>query len=191
MLDLRRRREEGADDGSPLREQRAATEAHGFVEVESELGRGTTFHIYLPAAEGTAKAPAKEAPKPARRGTGCILIVDDEESIRTFSQRLLKSAGFEVHLARDGENALDLLTRGECKPNLILTDYHMPNMSGIELIRRASVLQPDLKFVLVSGYLDDDTRQMVRDELHARILNKPYHLSEAVDLMLELLAPKA
>ena len=169
----------------------AATEAHGFVEVESELGRGTTFHIYLPAAEGTAKAPAKEAPKPARRGTGCILIVDDEESIRTFSQRLLKSAGFEVHLARDGEDALDQLTRGECKPNLILTDYHMPNMSGIELIRRASVLQPDLKFVLVSGYLDDDTRQMVRDELQARILNKPYHLSEAVDLMLELLAPKA
>jgi two-component system cell cycle sensor histidine kinase/response regulator CckA len=168
-----------------------ATQAGGFIEVESQPNRGTTFHLYLPRAEAEAIITPKTPPKPANRGSGCILIVDDEESIRLFSQRLLRSAGFEVHLARDGEHAMELLVSGLCRPNLVLTDYHMPNMTGIDLIRRAAALQPELKFVLVSGYLDDEMRRTVENELHARILNKPYHLREAVDLMIELISPPA
>lgn len=168
-----------------------ATQAGGFIEVESQLNHGTTFHIFLPLAEGEATVTPKEAPKQTSRGSGRILIVDDEESIRQFSQRLFRGAGFEVHLAQDGEHAMELLTSGAFKPDLVLTDYHMPNMTGVELIRRASALCPALKFVLVSGYLDDETRRSVEEELHARILNKPYHLREAVELMIELLSPKA
>ena len=108
-----------------------------------------------------------------------------------MAERLLRSKGFETVLAADGENALEMLQTGACKPDLVLTDYHMPNMTGLELIRQAQLLKPNLKFVLVSGYLDDDTRTMVEQDLGARILDKPYQLEEAVNLLVEMLTPAA
>jgi two-component system, cell cycle sensor histidine kinase and response regulator CckA len=168
-----------------------ATQAGGFIEVESAVGEGTAFHVYLPLV--SAEVPAAEAPPSGlpRQGRGKVLVVDDEELIRQFNARGLRASGFEVVLAGNGEEALmRLLQDTEATIELMLTDYHMPRVNGIDLIQRARSVRPKLKSVLVSGYLDEATRARVEQSLGARILQKPYSVREAVDLIAELLEGK-
>jgi PAS domain S-box-containing protein len=160
----------------------------GFVEVESQVGRGTTFHVYLPAVDSSVSAPVEVEPPVQKASSGKILVVDDVELIRDYNQAFLESSGYTVRLASTAEEALKFL---DTEPfDLLYTDNKMPGMSGFELIQQVAQKWPKLKCVLVSGHLEDRIQREVTDVYKGRILKKPYHMNEALRVVSELLAPQ-
>ncbi len=166
--------------------------AGGLLDLETEVGKGTAFHIYLPehATAGIA-APKPNNTRKLKRGTGRVLVVDDLDLVRDFARTFLEASGYTVQVAASGEEALEILGQ-EAKPmDLVLTDYNMTGITGQQLIREISVRWPTTKCVLASGYLEAEERSLVEEHLGARILNKPFNIREAADLIAQLLAPPA
>jgi len=131
-------------------------QAGGDIAVESELGKGTTFTIYLPSAAGRERTPVHE---PAVRGmapcTETILLVEDEDGVRRLLNHVLAKEGYEVVEAGSGPEALGVYQQLRRPVDLLLTDIVMPRMSGRELAERMVKLQPGLKVIFMSGYTDE------------------------------------
>jgi two-component system cell cycle sensor histidine kinase/response regulator CckA len=160
----------------------------GYLEVSSEVGKGTTFEIYLPIvdAEITARHMKVEGPS-ITKGTGRILVVDDLDLVRDFTENFLRSAGYEVFVASQADEALTILERESGAVDLMFTDFNMPGKSGLELIEEVSGRWPEIKFILASGYLDDEERERIVEQSGAKILKKPYNVREATALILNVL----
>lgn len=169
--------------------QRVAQEGGGFIEVESTVGQGTVFHLYLPLAlEALTPVAAPKAPQLAH-GTGCVLVVDDVDLLRDFAQSFLEISGLTVRVAGTGAQALEVLEELAGAVDLVFTDYNMPGMNGVELIERIAARWPKIKFMLASGYLDEATRARL-GEFHTSILTKPYDLHDASEIALQQLVVK-
>jgi PAS domain S-box-containing protein len=167
--------------------QRIVREAGGFIEVESAPGKGSTFHLYLPLAT-EQNAPAAEAPKMSSlHGTGQILVVDDVELLRDFAQNFLEMAGFTVLTAKNGEEALRILAKAAKPVDIILSDYNMPSMNGVDLVKRVSANWPKTKFILASGYLDEKTQAEVRKQ-NATLILKPYTVDDLIKVIMQEMA---
>src|SRR6202035_1094637 len=127
----------------------------GHILVYSEPGHGTTFKIYLPSAEhkiGIGPKPEVETVGPKRQGT-TILLVEDDEIMRSLTRQLLQEHGYTVVEADDGKSALEWVQSNPGHPiDLLLTDVVMRRMSGPELVERINASQPNLKVVFMSGY---------------------------------------
>jgi PAS domain S-box-containing protein len=126
----------------------------GHIEVQSEVGRGTAFNIYVPAVAEPV-SPVSEAPpgrRAAPKGTETLLLVDDDDGVRTLSRTILRASGYKVIEARDGEEAL-LIGRGHAGPiHLLVTDVVMPRMSGPRLADLLVAERPDMRVLFTSGY---------------------------------------
>lgn len=167
--------------------QRVAEEAHGFIEVESTVGKGTTFHLYLPLASEQLTPVIQPTQMPLVQGSGRVLVVDDVDLLRDFTKSFLQAAGFTVLVASGGEEALKILEK-EIEPiKLVFTDYAMPGMNGVELIEQIVTRWPKTKFVLASGYLDAPTRLRI-EQTRASILSKPYDMRDAAEIVMRKLA---
>ena len=140
----------------------------GHISVESAVGRGSTFHIYLPRVAVSAPAAAPEprpAPEAARGaapserlapGHGeTILLVEDAQRVRAVVREILEMSGYTVLEARHGAEAVEVANRHAGPIHLLVTDVVMPQMSGRELAQRLATLRPDLKVLYMSGYTDD------------------------------------
>jgi PAS domain S-box-containing protein len=128
----------------------------GNVWVYSEVEQGTAFKIYLPRVDDTAEQIKKMSRgEEVRQGTGTILLVEDDESVRTIALQTLKMYGYDVLVACNGEEALALASRREEKIDLLLTDVVMPGMSGRQLVKRLQALRPDINVLYMSGYTED------------------------------------
>lgn len=153
-----------------------AQQSGGTVRLASVEGRGTTVEIWLPAAEATIAAPADifsaeaDAEAPHQR----ILVVDDDEAVRRFMVESLQSLGYNVDEAADGEAGL-LVLQGS-PPDLIIVDYAMPGMTGVDLVLRAQAVVPGVPIILATGYADMEAVDRVMPT--ESVLRKPFRLSE-------------
>ncbi len=147
----------------------------GHIWVYSEPGRGTTFKIYLPRAEddGERPAPAASTAGPAG-GSETVLLVEDEEGVRTLASRVLAAAGYTVLEARDAGEALAINRRHDGPVALLLTDLVMPGASGTDLAARLAAERPDLKVLYMSGYTGDATVRHQILQPHTAFLEKPF-----------------
>ena len=167
-----------------------AKQSGGFISVESELGAGTTFRVYLPQQKEAASAvsmPAVAGDLP--RGDESILVVEDDESLREVTVQTLREFGYNVCEALDGEAAQQILSASGVAPfDLVITDVGMPRVDGITLRRWLETHRPETRVLLVSGYAGD--KGLREDDLaqEHRFLAKPFtrsHLATAVRKALE------
>lgn len=147
----------------------------GQIEVYSEVGQGTTFKIYLPRDKsGEAANSVARVFTPLRGGSETILLVEDEEGIRTLAKAVLQRYGYTVIEARNGGEAF-MFCEAHAKPiALLLTDVVMPNMSGRQLSERLVAFQPDMKTLYMSGYTDDAIVQHGVLDPGTPFLQKPF-----------------
>jgi hypothetical protein len=148
----------------------------GEITVSTAVGRGTTFHIYLPRFEGR---PGEEESTHllAARGSGheTVLLVEDEELVRVMLVEVLKSVGYTVLDARHGADALVLGEQYEEPIDLLVTDVTMPGFSGLELARRLGEKRPAMRVLFISGYSDQEAAQWGKLNQPIQFLQKPFH----------------
>jgi len=149
----------------------------GWIEVESVLGHGTTFRIYIPCA-GTVlnESEAPAIPTILRGGTETVLLVEDEAPVRDLVARVLQKHGYKVLQASSGNDALGVWQEHKTDISLLLTDLVMPgNMNGHELAEKLWAEQPSLKVIFTSGYSADTVGKNFKLEPEVNYLQKPYH----------------
>jgi two-component system cell cycle sensor histidine kinase/response regulator CckA len=166
----------------------------GFVFVDSRLGDGATFNIYLPvhAEERTAEAARVDngdAAAAARdlTGIGTILLVEDEDAVRLFGARALRNKGYEVLEARSGEEALEIMSSQDRPVDLLITDVVMPRMDGPTLIREVRERWPRMKVIFISGYAEDAFRKRLDETGATHFLPKPFSLKQLAGKVKEVM----
>jgi PAS domain S-box-containing protein len=161
----------------------------GHISVYSELGRGTTFKIYLPQVESEIKSPAQlNMPSDLPRGTETILLVEDDPSLREMAAGLLGRLGYKVLTAANGVEALNLKNeRGTGHVDLLFTDVVMPHMSGKELADRVRALYPHTKILFTSAYTENAIIQQGVLDRGVMLLQKPFTPSALANKVREAL----
>jgi signal transduction histidine kinase len=159
----------------------------GFIWVESELGWGARFEIYLPRVTDRVEPASAQTEEVAiSQGLKTVLVAEDEEAVRDLACEFLKSAGYNVLTASNGAEALALAQASNQQIHALLTDLVMPRMRGSELAKRLKTLQPQIKVIYVSGYLDyqQDRNEFVEQAL---FIQKPFTRTTLIARMAELL----
>lgn len=132
----------------------------GHIEVHSEVGRGTTFSVYLPAVREDIESPESRAvPRPNAKGHETVLLVDDNDGVLALASHVLRSAGYTVLEARDGVEALQVCSAHRAPIHLLLTDVVMPRLSGQQLAEKLLATFPNLRVLYVSGHGEDVLRR--------------------------------
>jgi PAS domain S-box-containing protein len=149
---------------------------NGFISLESSLGKGTTFAIYLPRHKGEAlPSPAPVSATPGAKGREMLLLVDDESTILSVSQRMLESLGYRVLAAETPDKALLLAADPLNEIDLLITDVVMPGLSGPDLAKRLTAQRPGLKCLFVSGYAANVITDRGMMEKDLDFLPKPFN----------------
>jgi two-component system, cell cycle sensor histidine kinase and response regulator CckA len=185
----------------------------GFIAVDSTVGQGTTFSIYMPrhvpeveerqpeeakaaeppAVSASSGAPAA-SPPPARQpaadmtGQGTILLVEDEDPVRAVNARALTARGYTVLQAASGVEALQVIEERGSPVDLVVSDVVMPEMDGPTLLRELRKRHPDLKVVFVSGYAEDAFKKNLPDGEDFNFLPKPFSLKQLVEAVKQAMA---
>ena len=146
----------------------------GFISVESELGVGTEFSIYLPRTSSAPAPTVHEGEGPIRGGTETILLVEDEPAVRQLSREILEGAGYTVRSAADGAAAVTDFAANAGQIDLVLLDIVMPTMSGRQVQERMQEIAPDIPVVFVSGYVGDGVHTDFVADLGLELISKPY-----------------
>ncbi|HMM13707.1 MAG TPA: ATP-binding protein [Parvibaculum sp.] len=168
----------------------------GFIFLYSTVGKGTTFRIYLPRyfetpaeakAEAEAAAAASAAEPADLTGKGTILLVEDEDAVRTFAARALTTRGYEVLQAESGEAAIALVEGFKGQIDLVVSDVVMPNMDGPTMIKELRARLPGAKVIFVSGYAEDAFEKSLDPDQEFHFLPKPFSLKQLAAAVKEMM----
>jgi PAS domain S-box-containing protein len=159
---------------------------HGFIDVDSESGKGTTFTVYIPATDiALAALPTAEA---ARSGHGRILVVDDEEVVRKLAREMLRRAGYDVVAVSGLEEAVEWYRTHPHQADLVIIDMVMPGQDGEECFRALKAIDPDIRAILSTGYGLDGHAQDALDAGMVGYVQKPYHMQDLITAVADALA---
>jgi CheY-like chemotaxis protein len=166
----------GKGTGLGLSTARGIVKNHnGFITIETGMGEGTTFKVFLPAnITGSPGIEKPDAP-PIPAGSGeIVLVVDDETPVRNIATRTLESHGYQVITAEDGSDALAIYFQQRTEINLVLTDFTMEQMDGLQLVRALRRLNPNVRIIVSSGQLNDENHAAFQTHGVHTFLDKPY-----------------
>ena len=171
----------------------------GFIYVDSEADKGTSFHIFLPRHHAEQEvqpepaavkaAPEETKPRTDLTGQGTILLVEDEEGLRSLNARGLRSRGYSVIEASNGIEAMEALEEKNGAVDLVVSDVVMPEMDGPTLLREMRIRNPNLKIIFVSGYAEEAFDKSLPENEQFAFLAKPFALSALVAKVKETMAP--
>jgi PAS domain S-box-containing protein len=156
----------------------------GGIRIISEPGKGTIFRVLLPAVTyQVEQAPAVKKKEEAFTGSGTVLLVDDEESIRSLGRVMLERMGFSVYSAADGREAVDIFRKNSSRIICVLLDLTMPNMGGEETFRELRIIRPDIPVIICSGYNEDDVKSRFTGMNLSGFIQKPYQMNALIEVL--------
>ena len=151
-------------------------EHRGTICAQSTPEKGTTFRVLLPAIEPTETKPSPVTPPADRNKTGTVLLVDDEDSIRKITGKMLQKFGLTVLTAPDGPEAIDLYQEQQETIDVVILDLTMPRMNGDKVLEKLRAINPEVQAIIASGYNDENISAIVDGNDHTAYLQKPYTL---------------
>lgn len=164
----------------------------GFIEVESEVGVGSTFSVYIPESSNQEAHQDEAVQKPsAPAGSGKILLVEDEEALRVLLSDSFKDNGYTVITAENGVTAIDALTEHGASIDAIVLDVNMPRRNGVAVLKEARHRFPGIRILLMSGNLTDENRSDLEATPPDAFMAKPFRIDEAIRTIHEMLASNA
>ncbi len=164
----------------------------GFIEVESEVGRGTSFHLYFPLLHAFAELQNAAGGHPAElpTGTETILVVEDEEAMISMVSTLLEKRGFKVVQARNGIEAVEIFQARGKEIDCVISDLGLPKMGGAEAFGTIRNLDPDVRVIIASGFLEPSVRSNLSENGVMEFIQKPYDPRELLETVREVLDRK-
>jgi two-component system, cell cycle sensor histidine kinase and response regulator CckA len=160
----------------------------GGIRVESEAGKGTTFHFYLPLVRESAQGAASVEELPRVRGTETILVAEDDPMVRAMVGSALQQHGYGVLLAEDGDDALRIFSERGAQVDMAILDVVMPKRDARHVVEEIRKIRPEMKILFMSGYGQHPFEGDGADEQKHRLIRKPFspfHLVELVRTILD------
>jgi PAS domain S-box-containing protein len=165
----------------------------GHISVESQVGKGTTFYVYLPSSDAVGEA-AKPKNESSYRGKGRVLFMDDDEAVNSTSKKMLEHLGFTVEIAQDGDRAVELYQRSmqEGAPfDLVILDLTIPGgMGGKKTIEKLVAMDKNIKAIVSSGYSNDMIMASCREFGFKGVIAKPYRIDELARVVEQVMSGK-
>jgi two-component system cell cycle sensor histidine kinase/response regulator CckA len=168
-------------------------QAEGYVFVDSVVGEGTKFSVFLPVYKGeeVGDTRAGEAAKPVvvgdLTGESTVMLVEDEDAVRLFSARALRNKGYKVLEAKGGEAAIELFRNADGPIDVLITDVVMPNMDGPALVQWVRENRPGMRVICISGYAEETFRKRLDGASDIHFLAKPFSLEQLAGVVKEVM----
>jgi len=150
---------------------------HGCISISSEVGVGTVFYLYLPVS-GTIPHQSARHGNPPEQGSGCILVIDDEQVLRTTTAAILEQLGYRVLLAKDGLEGAEMYKTHSEQVDLTLLDMIMPRMGGVTCAKAIRAINPNARILICSGFIKDESRSELHKLGISSFVKKPYRREE-------------
>jgi len=184
-------KEVGKGTGMGLSVVHGVVESHGvFITVESELGQGSTFHVFFPVTEEKEEEILEIETTQFLKGSERILLVDDETMILKMAEQMLKNFGYEVTTGSNSVKALEIFKSKPDQFDLLITDQSMPNMSGSELVAEILKARPGMPIILCTGYSSKVSAENASEKGISKYMTKPYSLKKLSETVREVLDGK-